>query len=76
MKPVMLSLLVAAAVSAAQDKQTFTGRLLGCRALVAIGLVSYSAYLWHQPIFAFARLHWLREPSAGPFLLRRSDRPG
>jgi peptidoglycan/LPS O-acetylase OafA/YrhL len=55
-------------VIAFADKQTFTGRLLGCRALVAIGLVSYSAYLWHQPIFAFARLHWLREPSAGVFL--------
>ena len=51
------------------DKQTFTGRLLGCRALVAVGLVSYSAYLWHQPIFAFARLHWLREPTAGVFLV-------
>lgn len=56
-------------VIAFADKQTFTGRLLGCRALVAVGLVSYSAYLWHQPIFAFARLHWLREPTAGTFLV-------
>ena len=50
------------------DKHTFAGRLLGCRALVAIGLVSYSAYLWHQPIFAFARLLWFREPNTGAFL--------
>ena len=56
-------------VIAFADKHTFTGRLLGCRALVAVGLVSYSAYLWHQPIFAFARLFWLREPSAGAFLV-------
>ncbi len=32
-----------------------TGRLLGSRALVGIGLVSYSAYLWHQPLLAFSR---------------------
>ena len=37
------------------ERDTFIGRLLSFKILVGIGLVSYSAYLWHQPVFAFAR---------------------
>lgn len=37
------------------SRATLAGRLLGARPLVSIGLVSYSAYLWHQPLLAFAR---------------------
>lgn len=32
-----------------------TGRLLASRVPVGIGLISYSAYLWHQPLLAFSR---------------------
>jgi peptidoglycan/LPS O-acetylase OafA/YrhL len=48
---------------------TWAGRLLGARPLVAIGLVSYSAYLWHQPLFAFARHRSLDEPSTLVFMV-------
>jgi peptidoglycan/LPS O-acetylase OafA/YrhL len=37
------------------DQNTLVAKLLSTRALVGIGLISYSAYLWHQPLFAFYR---------------------
>jgi peptidoglycan/LPS O-acetylase OafA/YrhL len=42
---------------------TLVGRLLALGPLVGIGLISYSAYLWHQPLLAFARVRSLHEPS-------------
>jgi peptidoglycan/LPS O-acetylase OafA/YrhL len=36
--------------------KTIVGRMLSAKIFVSIGLVSYSAYLWHQPILAFSRI--------------------
>ncbi|SKA96401.1 Peptidoglycan/LPS O-acetylase OafA/YrhL, contains acyltransferase and SGNH-hydrolase domains [Thiothrix eikelboomii] len=43
----------------------FIGRLLAFKPLVLIGLISYSAYLWHQPLLVFARLQPYLEPNLG-----------
>jgi peptidoglycan/LPS O-acetylase OafA/YrhL len=43
-------------------EQTLIGKLLGSKLFVGVGLISYSAYLWHQPLFAFARHRSIDEP--------------
>ena len=43
------------------NNKTLIGKLLGYQVLVGLGLVSYSAYLWHQPIFSLARHRSLSE---------------
>ena len=45
------------------DKETLVAKLLSTKVLVGIGLISYSAYLWHQPLFAFARIKLIEKPS-------------
>lgn len=51
----LVPVLGAVFVIAFATPETWAGKLLGARWLVGVGLISYSAYLWHQPIFAFAR---------------------
>tara|TARA_A100001015_G_C15034972_1_gene735610 strand:- start:375 stop:2408 length:2034 start_codon:yes stop_codon:yes gene_type:complete len=51
------------------SKKTTLGKFLGNKILVYIGLISYSAYLWHQPLFSFSRLASLNEPNKLFFLL-------
>lgn len=60
--------LGAALVIGFATAQTLVGRLLGSRLAVGIGLISYSAYLWHQPLFAFNRVLGDGAPGRASFL--------
>ncbi len=63
--PVLGSLLVIAFSSQGNS----TGRILSAAPLVTIGLVSYSAYLWHQPLLAFSRLRRMGQPEQAEILI-------
>jgi peptidoglycan/LPS O-acetylase OafA/YrhL len=49
------------------DGDSLVGRFLSNRVFVSIGLVSYSLYLWHQPLFAFLRSKSIGTPSSYMF---------
>ncbi len=50
------------------NQYTTVGKFVGNKLFVGVGLISYSAYLWHQPLFAFARHRSLLEPSTAVLL--------
>ena len=45
------------------NPQTLAGKILSLPIFVGIGLISYSAYLWHQPLFVFTRINSFEELS-------------
>jgi peptidoglycan/LPS O-acetylase OafA/YrhL len=49
--------------------QNITGKFLSFKPVVLVGLFSYSAYLWHQPMIAFAKYISFPEPQLYIILL-------
>jgi len=58
----LIPVLGAVLVIVYADESTLVGKMLGLKALVGVGRVSYSLYLFHQPVLAFARQRLLAEP--------------
>jgi len=65
----LLPVLGTALVIACARPGNLVGRLLSLGPMVGIGLISYSAYLWHQPLFAFARIRDLGGVSVLDYLV-------
>lgn len=46
------------------SENNFAGKVLGNKFVVGFGLISYSAYLWHQPLFSFSRIYLVNPPGS------------
>lgn len=49
--------------------KTYAFRLLTIKPMIFIGLISYSIYLWHQPLLAFSRFYFIGDLSSVTVLL-------
>lgn len=50
-------------------EKTLVNKLLKNKLLVFCGLLSYSLYLWHQPVFSYIRAYSINKPTSVEFLI-------
>ena len=60
----LVPVLATAVLLALHGSNSLVHRMLAMKPFVFVGLISYSLYLVHQPILAFARVAWLQDPPA------------
>jgi peptidoglycan/LPS O-acetylase OafA/YrhL len=65
----LIPVLGAALIILFATETTLVGRILGLKPIVAIGAISYSLYLFHQPLLAFERQRELAEPTPPPIFV-------
>lgn len=65
----LLPVIGTALVIVCASREELVGKMLSLRPVVFIGLISYSFYLWHQPLFAFARMRAPHELNVEFYLL-------
>lgn len=61
--------LGAALIIAFPDPHPISSKILSNKLFVGVGLISYSAYLWHQPIFVLAKMISIYTPNTVEMLL-------
>lgn len=54
----LIPVIGAALLIVFSTEHTLVGKLLSSRIMVNIGLISYSLYLWHQPLISFAKAQY------------------
>ena len=61
--PMTLLPILATVLLISFSEGTVVARALMFKPFIAVGLISYSLYLWHQPILAFIRIKSIEEPT-------------
>lgn len=66
--PLLVPTLGSVLIIIFSQPNTLTYHVLSHKWMVFTGLISYSLYLWHQPVFAYLRIYSNEKPSDAEFL--------
>ena len=66
---IVVVILTAAVLATSITSDKLSTWLLGNKLMVAIGKISFSLYMWHQLLLAYARYFWVQELNGGHLLV-------